>query len=115
MTIERHGIGELYSHMVVHGDVVYTSGLVARDGSTGVAAQTKAILAQIDESLASVGSDKSKLLTANIWLADVRDWDEMNTVWTAWIDPEQPPVRATVGAMIAKREYRVEIMVTAAR
>ena len=76
--------------------------------------QTRATLAKIDHYLAMAGSDKSKLLSAVIWLRDIADFDRMNSAWDAWIDKSAMPVRATVEARLAGDNYRVEIMVTAA-
>jgi enamine deaminase RidA (YjgF/YER057c/UK114 family) len=116
MSIQRFEVGPRMSQCVVHGDVVYTAGQVAQ-GARGasVAEQTRDILATIDKLLAQAGTDKSKLLTANIWLVDIATFDEMNRVWDAWIAPGNPPARATVQAALAHPDYRVEIMVSAAR
>jgi len=115
MPIERHdNIGRM-SKAVVHGDTVYLAGQVAQDLSAGVGGQTEQVLANIDHFLALAGSDKSKLLSATIWLSDMASFDEMNAVWDAWIDRANPPARACVEAKLAAPQYRVEIMVTAAR
>jgi len=116
MKIERHEAGPRMSKAVVHGDTVYLSGLVA-DAPKGksTAEQTKNILSQIESFLARAGTDKSKLLSANIWLTDMASFAEMNAVWDAWIAPGNPPARATVEAKLASPDYKVEIMVVAAR
>ena len=80
-----------------------------------VGEQTRDILATIDKLLKQAGTDKSKLLSANIWLADIATFDEMNQVWDAWVARGNPPARATVQAQLAHPDYKVEIMVTAAR
>ena len=113
MTIERHEPGEFFSQIVVHNDTVYLAGHVARGDS--VKEQMTKVLSQIDERLGSVRSDRSKLLSATIWLADIATFAEMNEVWLGWIDPENKPVRATVEARLADPGYRVEVMVVAAR
>ncbi len=113
MTITRHDVRSFLSMAVVRGDTAYLSGHIARNGDT-VAEQTEDILEQIDEVLASVGTDKSKLLTVNIWLTDVSTFHEMNEVYTAWIAPHEPPARATVEAKLALPNLLVEIMATAA-
>ena len=95
------------------GDTVYLSGQVARSGST-VAEQTADVLEQIDHLLAESGTDKSKLLYANIWLPDISTFNEMNDVWNDWVAPGQPPARATVEANLADPKLLVEIMATAA-
>jgi enamine deaminase RidA (YjgF/YER057c/UK114 family) len=116
MSTQRFEVGPRMSQCVVHGDTVYTAGQVAQSARGGsVAEQTKDILATIDRLLAEAGTDKSKLLTANIWLADIGTFDQMNQVWDAWVTPGQTPARATVQAKLAHPDYKVEIMVTAAR
>ena len=114
MTITRFGSGERMSQAVVHGDTVYLSGQVADDTSEGVAGQTAQILAKIDARLAEAGSDKSKLLSANLWISDMRHFNEMNKVWDAWLSPGNTPCRACVEATLAAPQYQVEIMVIAA-
>ena len=101
------------SQAVVHGGVVYLAGIVADDAAASVAEQTRQVLAKIDRLLAAVGSDKSRLLKANIWLADIQRFEEMNGVWDAWVVPGHTPARATVEARLAGA-YQVEIMVEAA-
>ncbi len=116
MKIERHETGPRMSKAVVHGDTVYLAGIVA-DAPKGksTAEQTKNILSQIDSFLARAGSDKSKLLSANIWITDMANFAEMNAVWDAWLSPGTAPARATVEAKLASPDYNVEIMVVAAR
>src|SRR6202161_4523818 len=116
MTIERHDTGTRMSKAVVHGDTVYLAGIVA-DAPKGksMAEQTKSILSQIDSFLAAAGTNKSKLLSANIWITDMANFAEMNAVWDAWVSPGNPPARATVEAKLASPDYKVEIMVVAAR
>lgn len=114
MTITRFGTGDRMSQAVVHGDTVYLAGQVADDTSEGVAGQTAQILAKIDARLAEAGSDKSKLLSANLWITDMRHFNEMNKVWDAWMSPGNAPCRACVEATLAAPQYQVEIMVIAA-
>lgn len=114
MTITRIDAGPRMSQAVVHGDTVYLAGQVGAPGES-VTAQTKAVVAQIEDLLARTGSDKSKILSATIWLADMADFAEMNTVWDAWIDGKDAPARATGEAKLATPEYKVEIIITAAR
>ena len=116
MKIDRHEIGPRMSKVVTHGDTVYLAGLVA-DGAKGksMADQTKNILSQIDGFLAKAGTDKSKLLSANIWITDMATFAEMNAVWDGWVSPGNTPARATVEAKLASPDYKVEIMVVAAR
>jgi enamine deaminase RidA (YjgF/YER057c/UK114 family) len=116
MKIERHEAGPRMSKAVVHGDTVYLAGIVA-DVPKGksTAEQTQNILSQIDGFLARAGTDKSKVLSANIWITDMANFAEMNGVWDAWLSPGNAPARATVEAKLASPEYKVEIMVVAAR
>jgi enamine deaminase RidA (YjgF/YER057c/UK114 family) len=114
MTITRIDAGPRMSQAVVHGDTVYLAGQVGAPGES-VTAQTRAVVAQIEDLLARTGSDKSKILSATIWLADMADFAEMNTVWDAWIDGKDAPARATGEAKLATPEYKVEIIITAAR
>ncbi|MCZ7660707.1 MAG: RidA family protein [Xanthobacteraceae bacterium] len=116
MKIERHEVGPRMSQVVVHGDTVYLAGVVARENAgRSVTDQTREILATIDRHLAKAGTDKSKLLSANIWITDMASFAEMNAVWDAWVSPGNTPARATVEARLASPDYKVEIMVVAAR
>ena len=101
------------SQAVVHGGLAYLAGIVADDLVPSVADQTRQILAKIDRLLAMAGSDKTRILKANIWLSDIRRFDEMNAVWDAWVAKGHPPARATVESRLAG-DYLVEIMVEAA-
>ncbi|QQS13494.1 MAG: RidA family protein [Rhodospirillales bacterium] len=115
MSITRIEAGARMSKAVVHGDTVYLAGIVADDTSQDVKGQTRQILATIDALLAKAGSDKSKLLSANIWLTDITTWSQMNKVWDAWVSPGNTPARATVETKLAGPQYKVEIMVQAAK
>jgi enamine deaminase RidA (YjgF/YER057c/UK114 family) len=116
MKIERHETGPRMSKAVVHGDTVYLAGIVA-DAPKGksTADQTRNILSQIEGFLGRTGTDKNKLLSAHIWITDMANFAEMNAVWDAWVPPGQAPARATVEAKLASPDYKVEIMVIAAR
>src|SRR5690349_1354440 len=116
MKIERHEVGPRMSKAVVHGDTVYLAGVVA-DKAKGksVTEQTREILSIIDGLLAKAGTDKSKLLSTNIWITDMVNFAEMNAVWDAWVAPGNTPARATVEARLAAPDYKVEIMVVAAK
>ena len=113
--IQRIEAGSRMSEAVVHGGKVYTSGIVA-DSTVNqpMFEQTQEILQQIDSLLAHAGTDKNRLLKANIWLSDMAHFDQMNRAWDAWVAPACAPVRATVEAKLAAPHYRVEIMVEAA-
>jgi enamine deaminase RidA (YjgF/YER057c/UK114 family) len=116
MKIERHETGPRMSKAVIHGDTVYLAGIVAdspKDKS--VAEQTRSVLSQIDALLAVAGTNKTKLLSANIWITDMTHFHEMNTVWDAWVSQGNAPARATVEAKLASPDYKVEIMVVAGR
>lgn len=114
MGIERIGDKGHLSEAIVRGDTIYLAGITARSGET-VAEQTKDVLDQIDALLAQAGSDKTKVLSANIWLTDIGTWAEMNEVWKAWVEPGQAPARATTESRLAQPHWKVEIMLTAAR
>ena len=116
MTIERYESGPRMSQGVAYGDTIYLAGQVAADTvGTGVTAQTQAVLEQIDRLLAAAGSDKTRILSATIYLADMATFPEMNAAWDAWVAGEHAPARATVEAKLAAPEYRVEIVVVAAK
>ena len=109
------GPGPRMSRCVVNGDMVYVCGLTASDTSADVKGQTQQILDNIDHYLSEAGTDKSKLLQAQLWITDMANFADMNSVWNAWVDPENPPVRACVKADLARPEILVEIMVTATK
>ncbi|MBI1686987.1 RidA family protein [Caulobacter hibisci] len=114
--IERIGKAARWSDAVVAGGLVFLSGHVAEETVGGsVLEQTKEVLAQIDDTLAQAGTDKSKLVSATIHLADIGQIAAMNAAWDAWVDPENPPARTTVEARLASPDYAVEITVAAAR
>jgi len=113
MTIQRFEVGPRMSQAVVHGGIAYLAGIVADDPVPSVGEQTEQILGKIDRLLAKVGSDKTRILKANIWLSDIARFGEMNAVWDAWVPTGQPPARATVESRLAGA-YLVEIMVEAA-
>ena len=114
MAIKRIEVGPRMSQAVVHGNTVCVAGIVADDFNLDLKGQTQQILNKIDKLLAAAGSDKSKLLSANIWLSDIRTWADMNTVWDPWVSQGNTPARATVEAKLANPKALVEIMVQAA-
>ena len=114
MSLKRIGAGNRMSDAVIHGDKIYLSGYIAETAvGKSVKEQTQDILAQIDETLKEAGSDKTKVIKANIWLTDIGTWAEMNEAWDAWVVPGQAPARATVEAKLAGPGIDVEIMVEA--
>ena len=103
------------SKICIHRGVVYTSGQTAADAGDDVVSQTKATLAKVDALLADAGTSKSNALQATIWLKDINtDFKAMNSVWNAWVDPDNKPCRATVESAMARPSILVEIQVTAA-
>lgn len=114
MTIQRINAGPRMSQAVVHGNTVYLAGQVGAPGES-VTAQTQTVLKQVEELLTQTGSDKSKMLSATIWLADMADFAEMNAVWDAWIGGKDAPTRATGEAKLATPDYKVEVIIVAAR
>lgn len=116
--IERHHIGKRMSDIVVFMPagqrVAWLAGQVAADPSADITAQTRSVLAQIDALLAEVGSDKTQILSATIYLPDIKDFPFMNAVWDAWVPQGHTPARATVEAKLASPAYKIEIQVVAA-
>jgi enamine deaminase RidA (YjgF/YER057c/UK114 family) len=116
MAIQRFDTGPRMSQVVIHGDTVYLAGVVANKAAgESVTKQTQEVLSIIDSHLAKAGSEKSKLLTATIYLTDMKNFAEMNAVWDGWVSAGNTPARATVEAGLAAPRYSVEIMVTGAR
>jgi enamine deaminase RidA (YjgF/YER057c/UK114 family) len=114
MAVKRINAGPRMSQAVVYGKTVYLAGQVATNAVPSVEKQTRQILGSIDKLLKEAGTSKKHLLSANIWLSDIRTFDQMNKVWDAWVDPQNTPARATVQASLARADLLVEIMVTAA-
>ncbi|MBY6005253.1 RidA family protein [Salipiger bermudensis] len=113
MSITRLHPGPRMSQAVIHNGTVYLAGQVGTPGAD-VATQTGDCLAAIDALLQEAGTDKSKLLQVIIWLADMADFQDMNAVYDAWIDPANPAARACGEAKLATPDYKVEFIVTAA-
>ena len=114
MTIQRHNVGKRLSEIVVHNGVAYLAGEVPDDTAKDITGQTEEVLAKIERLLKQVGSDKTKLLSAQIFLPDMADFAGMNKAWEAWVVPGQTPARATIEAKLANPAYKVEIMCIAA-
>lgn len=115
MSITRFDATSILSNAVQHGDTVYLAGVVAKDLGKDVKGQTREVLEEIDRLLAKCGSDKSKILSATIWVTDIRNRAPMNEAWSAWVDAKNLPARACVEAKLADPRALVEIMVIAAR
>ena len=116
MTIERRHVGKRLSELVINraSGTAYLAGQVASDPKADITGQTQQVLAQIDDLLFEAGSEKTKILSATIYLADMSDFAAMNAVWERWVVAGQTPARATVQAKLAKPDYKVEIQVVAA-
>lgn len=112
--IKRIEAGPRMSEASIHNGVVYLAGQVPEDTSADIEGQTRQVLAAIDDLLAQAGSDKTRILRAQIYLADIQDFAGMNRAWDAWVVPGNAPSRATVQARLAKPDWKVEIVVTAA-
>ncbi len=113
--IRRVGVAARYSDLVIHGNTAHFSGYVPEESvGQSVSEQTRDILAQINQSLAEIGSDRSRILQATIWLAEIGSYDEMNAVWDAWVRPGQAPARICVESRLADPGYALEIRIIAA-
>jgi enamine deaminase RidA (YjgF/YER057c/UK114 family) len=111
--VQRIGVDSHLCHVAIHNGVVHLSGVVSPGKS--VREQTRNVLAGIDELLQSAGSDKSKILSATVWLTDMRHFDEMNRVWDRWVSPGNAPARACIEAKLSLMDFSVAIAVTAAQ
>ena len=115
MSVTRHEPGPILSLAVEHGNTVYLAGIVAKNLKNDIKGQAAEVLAEIDRLLAKCGTSKSKLLTATIWVTDIRNRAPMNEVWTGWVDKNNLPARACVEAKLADPACLVEIMAVAAK
>ncbi len=113
-SIQRIHVGERHSECSIHGRTVYLAGQVASDATQGIREQTAEVLATIERLLSEAGSSKTRILMAQIFLADLADYAGMNAVWDAWVVQGQTPSRATVQAQLARPEWKIEVVVTAA-
>ena len=114
MTIQRHNVGKRLSEIVVHNGVAYLAGEVPDDTSKDITGQTAEVLAKIEKLLEKAGSDKTRILSAQIFLPDMKDFAGMNVAWEKWVVPGHTPARATIEAKLANPAYKVEIMCIAA-
>lgn len=115
MTLKRHEPSKILSSAVEANGMVYLAGIVAKNLGGGIKEQTREVLAEIDRLLAVCGTDKSKLVTAQIWVPEIKLRDEMNVVWNEWTGGKNLPARACVEAKLADPRILVEIMVTAVK
>ncbi len=114
MSIQRMNVGKRLSEVVIHGSTIYLAGEVPDDITKDITGQTEEVLAKIEKLLKQAGSDKTKLLSAQIFLPDMKDFAGMNVAWEKWVVPGQTPARATIEAKLANPAYKVEIMCIAA-
>lgn len=114
MEIRRIQCGPRMSEAVVYNGMVYLAGQVAADAEQDITGQTQQVLAAIDDLLAEAGTDKSRLLTAQIFLKDLSEFGAMNAVWEQWVVPGATPTRATIQAELARPGWKIEVLVTAA-
>jgi len=112
--VRRYHVGDRMSEMAVHHGTVYLAGQVAADASQDIKGQATQVLAAIDRLLHEAGTDKAHILRAQIYLADMADFGAMNEVWDDWVAPGDAPPRATVQASLARPEWKIEVVVTAA-
>ncbi len=116
MTVERRHVGKRLSGLVIHraSGLCWLAGQVAEDPKADLTGQTREVLAQIDRLLAEAGSDKTRIVSATIYLPDMADFAAMNAVWESWVPAGETPARATVQARLATADYKVEIQIVAA-
>ena len=115
MSITRHHTGQRMSQIVIHGDTVYLAGQVADDYSADITVQTQQVIQKIDALLQEAGSDKSKILSAQVWIASMGHFAQMNEVWDNWVPEGHAPARACIEARLASPDLLVEIGIIAAR
>ena len=112
--IQRLHVSARYSEAAIFNGVIYLAGMVPEGPATDIGGQTADVLAQVDERLAEAGSNKTRILRTQIYLADIQDMAGMNAVWDAWVAPGHAPPRATVQAALGQPQWRIEVVVTAA-
>jgi enamine deaminase RidA (YjgF/YER057c/UK114 family) len=114
MEIKRLHVGKRLSEAAIHNGTVYLAGQIADDATQDIAGQTRQVLGHVERLLTEAGSDKSRILSAQIYIADLADFAGMNAVWDEWVVPGHTPPRATVEAKLANPAWRVEVVVVAA-
>ena len=115
MEIKRLHVGKRLSEVAIHNGTVYLAGQIAADTSQDIVGQTREVLGHVDRLLAEAGSDKSRILSTQIYITDMANFPAMNTVWEAWVVPGQTPPRATVEAKLADPACLVEVVIVAAQ
>jgi enamine deaminase RidA (YjgF/YER057c/UK114 family) len=115
MDIHRLHVGKTLSEIAIHNGTIYLAGQIAEDVTQNIEGQTREVLGHIDRLLAEAGSDKSRILMCQIFIANIKDFDSMNRVWNEWVAEGNAPPRATVEAKLAKPEWLVEMVITAAQ
>lgn len=115
MEIKRLHVGKTLSEVAIHNGTVYLAGQIAEDLAQNIEGQTREVLGHIDRLLNEAGSDKSRILMCQIYIADMKDFSGMNAVWNEWVAEGNSPPRATVEAKLAKPEWLVEMVITAAQ
>jgi enamine deaminase RidA (YjgF/YER057c/UK114 family) len=114
MSITRHHTNQRMSQIVIHGDTIYLAGQVAADASADISVQTQQVLQKIDTLLAEAGSEKNKILSAQIWIASMGHFAQMNEAWDAWVADGHAPARACIEARLASPDLLVEVGIIAA-
>lgn len=113
--LHRFHVGDRLCEMTIHNGTVYLAGQVPEDASQDIRGQTAQVLAAVDRLLAEAGTDNAHILMCQIYLADMADFDGMNDIWDDWVPPGDAPPRATLQARLARPDWKIEIVVTAAR
>jgi enamine deaminase RidA (YjgF/YER057c/UK114 family) len=112
--VRRFHVGDRLSEMAIHNGTVYLAGQVAADATQDIRGQTTQVLAAVDKLLAEAGTERAHIVMCQIYLADMADFAAMNSIWDDWVEPGDAPPRATVQASLAKPQWKIEVVVTAA-
>ena len=112
--VRRFHVGDRMSEMAIHNGTVYLAGQVAGDATQDIRGQTTQVLAAVDKLLAEAGTERAHIVMCQIYLADMADFAAMNSIWDDWVEPGDAPPRATVQAQLAKPQWTIEVVVTAA-
>ena len=112
--VRRFHVGDRMSEMAIHNGTVYLAGQVAGDATQDIRGQTTQVLAAVDKLLAEAGTDRAHIVMCQIYLADMADFAAMNSIWDDWVEPGDAPPRATVQAQLARPQWKIEVVVTAA-